>query len=84
MAVADINGDGLDDFFIWWSERPGREIISANKEQENLSVPMKPCLTTDAPCEDVNAVFFDAEGDGDKDLYVVSGGNRYPEQTPLY
>ena len=88
LAVADINGDNLDDFFIGGAKgQPGKifqqtaqgKFVSTN---ENL-------LELDKMCEDVNAVFFDADGDGDKDLYVVSGGNEFfegalPLQDRLY
>ena len=43
----------------------------------------QPGFATDAGSESSDAVFFDADGDGDQDLYVSSGGNQYPSTSSL-
>lgn len=77
IAVADVNGDGLDDFYACGAKfQPGAMMI----QQSNgtfISVDTA-LLNADAICEDVDAAFFDADGNGTPDLYVVSGGNEQP------
>ena len=73
IEVADINKDGLEDFFIGGAKgQPSRVFIQNNNG--GFSDKPEPALVKDSISEDVAAAFFDADNDGDMDLYVGSGG----------
>ncbi|MDB5249924.1 MAG: ASPIC/UnbV protein [Segetibacter sp.] len=76
MAVADINNDGLEDIFICGAIGHAGKLLVQNKAGKFVSS-NETLFAKDAQCEDVNAVFFDANKDGFNDLVVVSGGNEY-------
>ena len=75
-AKADINKDGLEDIFICGAEgQPGQLFIQ--QTDGNFIADAQPDFTKDALSEDIDAAFFDADNDGDQDLYVVSGGYNF-------
>jgi len=81
LAVADINGDGLEDFYVCGAMNQAGVLFKQTPSGKFIPTNQK-LFAVDAGCEDVNAVFFDADGDGDKDLYVVSGGNEIQNESP--
>ncbi|MES1215418.1 MAG: VCBS repeat-containing protein [Bacteroidota bacterium] len=76
IAVGDVNNDGLDDFYACGAKGQAGALMVQQKNGTFISVDTA-VFNTDAMFEDVDAVFFDANGDGYADLYVVSGGNEY-------
>lgn len=83
MACGDVDGDGADEVFVgagagqvgWLVRRDasgrwvGERFLAGEGERGS---------------EDLGAVFFDADGDGDKDLYVVSGSVEAPPGHAFY
>ena len=81
FAVADVNGDGLDDVFIGGAKQQAGQVLLQQRDGR-FTAGSNAAFTADEISEDVGAVFFDADGDGDRDLYVVSGGNEYSDRAP--
>ncbi|MGH2553494.1 MAG: VCBS repeat-containing protein, partial [Chitinophagaceae bacterium] len=78
IEVADVNKDGLEDFFIGAAKNQLSQIF-IQSTNGTFSVKPEPAFAKDAVSEDVAAIFFDADKDGDEDLYVASGGYEFNE-----
>lgn len=76
LAVADINGDLLDDFFIGGSKRNPGAVYIQEENGQFMALP-QPALLLDSMYEDVDAVWADVNKDDIPDLIVASGGNEY-------
>jgi hypothetical protein len=77
MAVADVNKDGLEDlFFSGGRGQPSQLFIRNSKGLYSLSP--QPAFTKDSAFASGAAVFFDADQDGDMDLFVASSGYELP------
>ena len=75
LSIADLNQDGLDDFFIGGAKNQPGGIYIQNK-QGKFSTSLQKVLVEDRELEDVDSEFVDIDNDGDLDLYVVSGGSE--------
>jgi hypothetical protein len=75
-AAGDINGDGREDIFLGGAKRQQAKVFVQTEEGQFREMP-QPAIMADSVFEDVDAEFFDVDGDLDQDLFVVSGGNEY-------
>lgn len=83
MAVGDVNGDGNDDVYFGGAAGQSGKLFLGRNDGTFVAGPSQP-WSADAACEDMNAIFFDADNDKDLDLYVVSGGNEFLPGDSLY
>lgn len=80
LAVGDVDGDGLDDFYVggpagkpghFFMQQPGGTFRDTN-----------PITNLDSLREEMGVLLFDADNDGDLDLYAVGGSYEFPAQDP--
>ena len=82
LAKGDINGDGLEDLFIGGAS--GQEATVYIQNENSFDKVGNDIWTKHKALEDIDAVFFDSDNDGDLDLYVVSGGNEFMPNSSTY
>ena len=80
IAVSDVNGDGLEDFYIGGANNHSGALYL---QQRNGKFKTK-TTGIDSVTEDMGVLFFDADSDGDADLYVASGGSEHVKGSELY
>lgn len=79
LVKGDVNGDGLDDLFVGGTMGQSARLFVQQKTGRFVAQSV-PAFEADKAFHDADAAFFDANGDGLVDLYVVSGG--YHSITP--
>ena len=82
VVQADFNKDGFQDLFIGGARNQAPQLFMQNANGEYVAKEM-PVFTMDNIYEDVDAIAFDIDADGDLDIYALSGGNDYKEGDPM-
>ncbi len=85
VSTGDINGDGLDDIFVAGSrEHKGRFLLQTITGRFVEKDALPGADGTAKTEEDMGTLLFDADGDGDLDLYVASGSIEGAANTTVY
>jgi ASPIC and UnbV/FG-GAP-like repeat len=83
MAVGDVNNDGLDDIFIGGSGSNRTTLLLQQKDGTFINKNILPGQN-EKNWDDMGLVLFDADNDGDLDLYIATGGYKNPPNSPAY
>ncbi|MDH3649629.1 MAG: VCBS repeat-containing protein, partial [Saprospiraceae bacterium] len=83
ISTGDINGDGLDDIFIGGAAGQSGQFFVQTVNSTFTKITSS-ALGSDSDKEDMGSVLFDADGDNDLDIYVVSGGNEWQKGSENY
>ncbi len=76
LACDDVNGDQIPDLYLGGAKDQAG-VLFLGKEDGHFQGIYVHAFEEDKASEDVSALFFDADNDGDQDLYVASGSNEF-------
>ncbi|HLA58254.1 MAG TPA: VCBS repeat-containing protein, partial [Puia sp.] len=83
MAVGDVNNDSLDDIFIGGSGANPTTLLLQQKDGTFINKNILPGQNK-KNWDDMGLVLFDADNDGDLDLYIATGGYQNTPNSPGY
>lgn len=81
IAVSDVNGDGLEDFFVGGAANQAGGLFI---QQGNGKFARHTLNEADSLADDMGVLLFDADNDGDDDLYIASGGTEQRNNPDAY
>lgn len=81
IAQADVNKDGLTDLFVGGARGQQGTVMMQMKDGNFVSHSLDSGAKNQ---EDLGVLFFDADNDGDQDLFINSGGNEYENGSLHY
>jgi enediyne biosynthesis protein E4 len=82
ITKGDVNGDGMEDIYLGGGAGQAGQLYL--QSADGFELQQAQIFTIDAMYEDMQALFFDFDQDGDNDIYVVSGGNEYEPRSSYY
>jgi hypothetical protein len=85
LAVGDVDGNGLDDIVCGGSSGYSAQIFLQQPDGKFIQKALlQGNKSAEKLCEDTGILLFDADRDGDLDLYIASGGYENERNSPAY